>query len=104
MKGFADLVFTFEEKYYLLDWKTNYLGTSDAAYTQQQMHNAMEHHSYFLQARIYSQALERYVKLFDNRPFATCFGGVLYYFVRGKGIYHFFPTTESLPRGSGGSS
>jgi exodeoxyribonuclease V beta subunit len=91
MKGFVDLFFTFEGKYYLLDWKSNYLGPSDASYSQENMAEALRCHQYDLQASIYAEALERYVKLFDTRPFAECFGGAIYYFVRGKAVYHFIP-------------
>jgi exodeoxyribonuclease V beta subunit len=88
VKGFADLAFVFEGKYYLLDWKSNYLGPSDADYTQKALKGVMEQHDYALQASLYKEALKRYVKLFDNRPFESCFGGALYYFVRGRAIYH----------------
>lgn len=91
MKGFADLFFEFEGKYYLLDWKSNYLGPSDEDYTREKMAEAMRTNQYYLQASIYAEALQRYVKLFDNRPFAECFGGAIYYFVRGKAVFHFIP-------------
>ena len=91
MKGFADLFFEIEGKYYLLDWKSNYLGPSDADYTQEKIADAMQRNQYDLQASIYADALRRYVKLFDNRPFSECFGGAIYYFVRGRAIYHFTP-------------
>lgn len=96
MKGFCDLLFEFEGKYYLLDWKSNYLGSSDADYTQENIVQAMQRHDYFCQASIYAAALERYVKLFDNRPFSECFGGAIYYFIRGKAAYHFIPERRSL--------
>ncbi len=91
MKGFCDLLFEFDGKYYLLDWKSNYLGPSDEDYTQEKMAEAMRAHDYFLQASIYAAALKRFVKLFDIRPFSECFGGAIYYFVRGKAFYHFIP-------------
>jgi exodeoxyribonuclease V beta subunit len=91
MKGFCDLLFEFDGKYYLLDWKSNYLGPSDEDYTQEKIIQVMCNNDYFLQASIYATALERYVKLFDNRPFSECFGGAIYYFIRGKAVYHFFP-------------
>jgi exodeoxyribonuclease V beta subunit len=91
MKGFADLFFEFEGKYYLLDWKSNYLGPSNSDYTQEKIAEAMLQHQYYMQASIYADALDRYVKLFDKRPFSECFGGAIYYFVRGRAIHHFFP-------------
>jgi exodeoxyribonuclease V beta subunit len=92
MKGFCDLLFEYGGKYYLLDWKSNYLGPSDEEYTQEKIIQVMRSNDYFLQASIYATALERYVKLFDNRPFSECFGGAIYYFIRGKAAYHFIPT------------
>ena len=94
MKGFADLFFEFEGKYYLLDWKSNYLGPSDADYSQENIIQVMHQNDYFLQASIYREALSRYVKLFDNRPFSECFGGAIYYFIRGNAVYHFEPFPE----------
>jgi exodeoxyribonuclease V beta subunit len=96
MKGFADLIFLYEDKYYLLDWKTNYLGPSHQEYSQEKIADAMAMHQYFLQASIYAAALKRYVKLFDNRPFEEIFGGAFYVFVRGKAVFHFFPSAEEL--------
>ena len=91
MKGFCDLLFEFEDKYYLLDWKSNYLGPSDDDYTKENIIHAMHAHHYFLQASIYAAALQRFVKLFDNRPFSERFGGAIYYFIRGKAVLHFIP-------------
>ncbi|MBS0654076.1 MAG: PD-(D/E)XK nuclease family protein, partial [Verrucomicrobia bacterium] len=88
MKGFADLVFESKKKYYLLDWKTNYLGPSLQDYSSENILKSMDQHDYFLQASIYAEALKRYVKLFDKRPFSECFGGVFYIFVRGKVVHH----------------
>lgn len=87
MKGFADLFFFYEGKYYLLDWKSNIL----VDYSEHRLEQCMKEHQYDLQASIYKEALKRYVKLFDNRPFSSCFGGAIYYFVRGESVYHFFP-------------
>ena len=87
MKGFADLAFEWGKKYYLLDWKTNYLGSSIQDYSSENIVKSMERHDYFLQASIYTEALKRYVKLFDNRPFSQSFGGVFYIFVRGKAVW-----------------
>lgn len=92
MKGFGDLFFELDGKYYLLDWKSNYLGPTDADYTQEKIAEAMRANQYDLQASIYAEALRRYVKLFDNRPFSECFGGAIYYFVRGQAVFHFIPT------------
>ena len=92
LKGFADLIFEWEGKYYLLDWKSNWLGETSDAYTQENLEKAMQEHDYFLQGAIYAAALERYVKLFDNRPFSTLFGGAFYLFLRAPALFFFRPS------------
>jgi exodeoxyribonuclease V beta subunit len=87
MKGFADLVFEWKNKYYLLDWKTNYLGPSLQSYSPPHLLASMGQNDYFLQAKIYAEALKRYVKLFDKRPFSESFGGMFYIFVRGQAVH-----------------
>ncbi len=86
-KGFIDLCFVHEEFYYLIDWKTNWL----PQYDDKSCDAVMQHQGYRLQAALYADALRRYVKLFDNRPFATCFGGAHYLFMRGKKWESFMP-------------
>lgn len=83
LKGVIDLIFEYNGKYYLLDWKSNWLGPSSQAYSVENLHKAMEENHYFLQAKVYTEALRRYVKLFDQRPFEEAFGGVFYLFLRG---------------------
>ena len=78
IKGFIDLVFFHQGKYYFLDWKTNWLGPSDADYTQENLQKSMESHDYGLQAALYGEALARYVK--------EEFGGAFYIYVRGKAV------------------
>ncbi len=88
MKGFIDLIFESGKKYYLLDWKTNHLGSSLQDYSKENVLKSMSQHDYFLQATIYKEALKRYVKLFDKRPFSECFGGAFYIFVRGRVVHY----------------
>jgi len=87
IKGFVDLVFMHRGTYYLLDWKSNWLGPSAEDYTHEKMEQAMHAHDYFLQASLYAEALEKYLKLFDPRPFNECFGGALYVFLRGMKVF-----------------
>ncbi len=82
IKGFIDLVFCHKGKYYFLDWKTNWLGDSDAAYDPLSLKNAMESHDYPLQAALYAEALRRYL----NK--GEIFGGAFYMFLRGGAITH----------------
>ena len=92
MKGFIDLCFEYQGKYYLLDWKTNYLGPDENSYSEEALIIEMNRCNYILQASIYATALKKHIQLFDSRPFADLFGGAIYYFIRGKRFYHFYPT------------
>lgn len=85
IKGFADLVFEHKGNVYLVDWKTNWLGPSDADYSKERLESVMREHDYFLQARLYGEGLKRYVKQFDNRYH---FAGAIYLFFRGSGVYY----------------
>ena len=61
------------------------------------MHQSMIANDYHLQAHIYKNALKKYLKILDPRPFDDIFGGVYYIFLRGidldnpeYGVYHFY--------------
>lgn len=84
LKGFIDLVFRHEGRYYLLDYKSNWLGESSEAYTQDAMASAMQLHRYDLQYQLYTLALHRYLRhrIADYR-YEAHFGGVIYVFLRG---------------------
>lgn len=73
MKGFIDLIFTWQGKTYVVDWKTNLLKN----YDQESLKEAMEMGDYFLQAELYKEAAVRQLR---GKPF----GGVFYIFVRGR--------------------
>lgn len=104
MKGFIDLVFFYQGRYYLLDWKSNHLGYNSCNYNSASLADAMHQHGYHLQALIYSVALHRYLatRLADY-DYTQHFGGCLYLFVRGirptwhnddgsqSGVYYHFP-------------
>lgn len=83
IKGVIDLIFSFEGKYYIADWKSNWLGDHSGAYGLEQLQTAMNENHYFLQNAIYMEALQRYLRIVDSRPFEECFGGTLYLFLRG---------------------
>ncbi|PQJ95460.1 PD-(D/E)XK nuclease family protein [Chromatium okenii] len=62
LKGFIDLLLVHEGRYYVVDWKSNWLGKDDAAYTRMAMQLEMLHHRYDLQAVLYVLALHRLLK------------------------------------------
>ena len=85
LMGFADLVFEHAGKYWILDYKSNYLGEDDAAYSSGAMANAMAHHRYDVQAAIYMLALHRLLKLRLGDAYVPKqhLGGAVYLFLRG---------------------
>ena len=84
MKGFIDLVFVHEGRWYVADWKSNWLGGSHAAYAPERLAAVMQAERYDLQARLYSLALHRHLAArLPGYAFDTHFGGVYYLFVRG---------------------
>lgn len=82
-KGVIDFIFEHAGKYYILDWKSNWLGPSEAYYENHALEAVMHQHHYFVQARIYRQALDNYLSMLLNQPFESIFGGTFYLFVRG---------------------
>lgn len=83
LRGSMDLVFEHQERYYLIDWKSNWLGPTAADYGPVALRSAVQQHGYEMQAQIYREALERYLRLVDRRPFSQIFGGVYFLFLRG---------------------
>jgi exodeoxyribonuclease V beta subunit len=85
LKGFADLVFEHEGKYWVLDYKSNALGSGDAAYTRAAMAGGMAAHRYDIQGALYLLALHRLLKsrLGETYDPATQLGGAVFLFLRG---------------------
>ena len=100
MKGFIDLVFQFQGRFYLVDWKSNFLGARVEDYHPEFLVRAMEAHGYRLQLNLYVLALHRYLKYrVPGYRYAEHFGGAYYLFLRGMdpgeeeafGIYYESP-------------
>ncbi len=84
LKGFIDLAFVHQGRYYVLDWKSNWLGPDDSAYTQEAMRAAILEHRYDLQAVIYLLALHRQLRArLADYDYERHLGGAIYVFVRG---------------------
>ena len=84
MRGFIDLVFCFEGRFYLVDWKSNFLGTRTEDYDQAALKKAMEEGSYHLQYHLYAVAVHQYLKArIPEYRYESHFGGVFYVFLRG---------------------
>lgn len=86
LKGYIDLVFRFDDRYFIVDWKSNLLGNTFADYHQSKLAEVMQADFYFLQYHIYTLALDQYLRSFlPNYSYERDFGGVFYLFLRGMG-------------------
>ncbi|MBK9682271.1 MAG: exodeoxyribonuclease V subunit beta [Betaproteobacteria bacterium] len=85
LTGFADLVFEYGGRWWVLDYKSNALGPGDADYTPQALRAAMAEHRYDVQAALYLLALHRLLRqrLGAGYDPARQLGGALYFFIRG---------------------
>ncbi len=84
MHGFIDLIFHWQGRYYVADYKSTHLGDRLTDYDDKALSTNMRDNYYDLQYLIYSLALHRYLRsrLADYDP-ATHFGGVYYLYLRG---------------------
>lgn len=84
MNGKIDLFFEHAGKYYILDWKSNFLGDRLEDYGQDEVWAAMDENNYHLQYHIYASAVCKYLKMRKaDFNYETDFGGVFYLFLRG---------------------
>ena len=105
MNGKIDLFFEHNGKYYILDWKSNFLGNSLEFYGEDAVKAAMYENNYNLQYLIYTLALTKYLEL--RKPdfnYERDFGGVIYLFLRGvrtngqTGIYYSKPAEQLIDK------
>ena len=87
LTGFADLIFTLDGKFHVLDYKTNLLGSRLEDYAEPALDAAMAEHYYALQALIYTIALHRYLRgRLDGYAPERHLGESWYLFVRAIGL------------------
>ncbi|MDB5201307.1 MAG: Exodeoxyribonuclease [Ferruginibacter sp.] len=84
MNGKIDMFFECKGKYFVLDWKSTYLGDRLEDYDQASVGLAMNEHNYHLQYLIYTLATKKYLESrLPGFDYERDFGGVIYLFVRG---------------------
>ncbi|MFZ4437235.1 MAG: exodeoxyribonuclease V subunit beta [Syntrophales bacterium] len=105
MKGFIDMIFRFGGRYYLVDWKSNFLGSNREDYHRKRLAAVMTEHHYLLQYHLYLMALHRYLlRRLPGYDYRSHFGGVFYLFLRGMnpawgadyGVYYDRPDPERV--------
>ncbi len=97
MHGFIDLIIETGGRFYLIDYKSNWLGVESVDYDRDRLPRIMAREGYYLQYLIYAVALHRYLKeRLPDYDYQRHFGGVFYLFLRGmhpdrgpsSGIFH----------------
>ena len=84
MKGFIDLVFEHEGRFFIADYKSNYLGARVEDYSAASLRHPMMSAKYPLQYLLYTLALHRYLRnRLPDYDYGRHFGGVFYLFLRG---------------------
>ena len=103
VRGSIDLVFRHNGKYYIVDYKSNFLGSSLADYNENALKKEMLHSHYDWQYLIYTLALHRYLQsVVPHYDYARDFGGVFYLFLRGmngepqSGVFYDRPSVELI--------
>ena len=103
VRGSIDLVFRHNGKYYLVDYKSNFLGSTLSDYNQEALKKEMLHSHYDWQYLIYTLALHRYLQsVVPDYDYARDFGGVFYLFLRGmngepqSGVFYDRPSVELI--------
>ena len=89
MKGYVDLVFRADGRYFLADYKSHWLGSQAEDYRPERLEQVMTEESYGLQYLIYAVALHRYLRW--RQPgyrYSEHFGGIYYLFLRGMDPRH----------------
>lgn len=87
--GSVDYIFEKDNRYYIVDWKSNYLGDSPEDYTPKNLAKAIANERYHLQFSLYTLALNQHLGLClgDKWDYERDFGGVYYIYLRGFGTH-----------------
>ena len=116
LTGVADLIFMHEGRFYIVDWKTNFLGNQVSDYDRATVDLEMAESFYHLQYSLYAAALDGFLRQsmgsgwsYDppsksGSPKTATFGGVYYLFLRAfghegrgeLGCHYYRPTKEFI--------
>lgn len=84
LTGLIDLVFESKGKFFILDYKSNYLGDSLHSYSSNEVEKDIRLNGYNLQYHLYTAALVKYLsKQIQEFSYDSHFGGVFYLYWRG---------------------
>jgi exodeoxyribonuclease V beta subunit len=105
VKGFIDLIVEHEGRFYVLDYKTNFVGETYDEYGGTALADVMATDHYFIQYHLYALALVRWLRLrLADFAYERHFGGIFYLFVRGMapqfgarcGVFFHRPSEDAI--------
>ena len=104
LHGFIDMVAQHEGRWYVLDYKSNWLGGDLSAYDPESIEASMRQHGYHLQYLLYLAALDRLLRLrLPDYDYDRHIGGAGYLFLRGmhpdapgRGVHFDRPERECI--------
>ncbi len=87
--GSVDFVFAHDGRYYVVDWKSNFLGEGDTDYLPERISRSIAKERYHLQFSLYTVALDAHLSrcLGKDWDYERDFGGVYYLYLRGFGTH-----------------
>ncbi len=89
INGVIDLVFEYQGRYFLVDYKSNFLGGCLEDYRPELLQQAMLQRRYDLQSLVYSIALHRFLaQRLPDYEYQRHFGGSYYLFLRAMRLQH----------------
>jgi exodeoxyribonuclease V beta subunit len=84
LSGFVDLVFCHNDRWTVVDWKSNHLGNRVSDYSRAPLQSAMVENHYVLQYHLYLLALHRYLRSrLADYDYDRHIAGACYVFLRG---------------------
>ena len=104
LNGFIDVVARVGERWYVMDYKSNWLGNDAADYSPEAIERAMAQHGYHLQYLLYVTALHRLLRIrLPDYDYDRHVGGAFYLFLRGmrpeepgSGVYRDRPSRACI--------
>jgi exodeoxyribonuclease V beta subunit len=87
--GSVDFVFAHDGRYYVVDWKSNFIGENSADYLPERISRSIAKERYHLQFSLYTVALDAHLSrcLGKDWDYERDFGGVYYLYLRGYGTH-----------------
>jgi len=107
LKGYIDLVYRHDGRFYVVDYKSNHLGDTVEDYASAALPDAMARGHYYLQYHLYGLAVHRWLQQRRaDYDYEKHFGGVYYLFLKGMspkggkdyGVFFERPPQERIER------